>query len=152
VAKICLETRIQAPRELVFDLARDVVLHIEGSEATREQAIAGVTSGLLEKGDTVTWRAKHFGIWQELTVAITEFEAPRMFTDEMVKGAFKSIRHVHRFEETDEGTLMIDEFEFTSPLGPLGRLGDLLFLTGYMTRFLRERCEFLKSEAERRSL
>ena len=43
---------------------------------------------------------------------------------------------------------MLDTFDYTSPLGPLGRLADILFLRQYMSRLLRRRNAYLKSEAE----
>src|ERR1700744_4744274 len=95
--KIELTTRINAPIDKVFDLARSIDLHMESTKQTGEQAIAGKTSGLIELGESVTWRAKHFGIWQSLTSKITEFDQPNFFVDEMVKGAFKSFRHQHHF-------------------------------------------------------
>ncbi|MDN3451324.1 hypothetical protein QMA09_14075 [Planococcus sp. APC 3906] len=41
----------------VFDLARDVDIHMETASRTKEKAIAGVLSGRMEKGDEVTWEA-----------------------------------------------------------------------------------------------
>ena len=76
-----LTTRINAPIEKVFDLARSIDLHMESTKHTGEQAIAGLVSGLIELGETVTWRAKHFGVWQILTSKITEFEQPYSFVD-----------------------------------------------------------------------
>ena len=67
----------------------------------------------------------------------------------MVRGAFASFVHVHEFRDDGEGgTLMIDDVEYRSPLGPLGILADKLFLARYLTRFLRERAEYLRSAAE----
>jgi ligand-binding SRPBCC domain-containing protein len=148
VARILLTTIIHAPPEQVFDLMRDVDLHQEGSSSTGERAIAGVTSGLIGMGESVTWRARHFGVWQELTVVVTEFDRPWLFADEMVRGAFKRMRHVHRFEAIPEGTRMTDELEFDAPLGLLGRLAERLILTRYMRRFLEDRTAFLKAQAE----
>lgn len=37
-------------------------------------AMTGVTSGLIGLGEHVTWRAKHFGFWHELTSEITAME------------------------------------------------------------------------------
>jgi len=51
---LSLETLINAPRERVFDLARDVDRHTE-TMGHSEEAVAGTTSGYLEEGDTVTW-------------------------------------------------------------------------------------------------
>lgn len=148
MARIRLTTIIHAAPERVFDLMRDVNVHQEGSSATGERAVAGVTSGLIGMGESVTWRARHFGVWQELTVAVTEFDRPWLFADEMVRGAFKRMRHVHRFEATSEGTRMTDEFDFEAPLGLLGRLAEVLFLTRYMRRFLEARAAFIKAKAE----
>jgi ligand-binding SRPBCC domain-containing protein len=91
--KIILEININAPREIVFDLARSIDFHKESTKHTKEDAIAGKTSGLLELNESVTWRAKHFGIWLELESKITEFDSPNHFVDEMVKGNFKSFKH-----------------------------------------------------------
>src|ERR1700749_3160201 len=95
--KIELTTTIHAPVEKVFDLSRSIDLHMESTKQTGEKAIAGRTSGLIGLDETVTWRAKHFGIWQTLTAKITQFDYPNSFTDEMVAGAFKSLRHEHLF-------------------------------------------------------
>lgn len=102
---IVVETRINAPIELCFDLARDVEMHLKTAAATGERAVAGRTSGLLELGDVVTFEGVHFGIRQRLTAKIVELDRPRRFVDEMVSGAFASMRHVHEF--TVEGTSVL---------------------------------------------
>jgi len=84
-----LITKIHAPIEICFDLARSIELHKRSTAETGEEAVAGVTSGLIGAGETVTWRAKHFGIWQHLTSVISEFEYPVYFRDEMVRGIFQ---------------------------------------------------------------
>jgi len=145
---IRIDTWIDAPRELCFDLARDVDAHAASTSHTNERAVAGVTSGLLELGDEVTWQARHFGIEQRLTAKITRFDRPRMFEDRMVKGAFAAFAHVHEFEDERGGTLMIDRFDYTSPLAALGRLADKLFLERYMRGFLLRRAGYLKQAAE----
>jgi len=145
---IVLRTRVAAPPARCFDLARDVELHQRSTAASRERAVAGVTAGLLGAGDEVTWEATHFGIRQRLTSRITEFDPPNRFVDEMVRGAFARFRHEHQFLSVPEGTDMVDVFDYTSPLGPLGRLADGLFLRRYMTTLLRERNAYLKRAAE----
>lgn len=146
--KIELITSIHAPIEKVFDLSRSIDLHMESTKQTGEQAIAGKTSGLIGLGETVTWRAKHFGIWQTLSSKITEFDRPNLFVDEMVSGAFKSIRHDHHFTAWGDQTIMKDIFEFESPLGILGRIFNKLTLTRYMTKLLKERNRVIKKVAE----
>ena len=94
---IHLTTKIYAPLPLVFDLARNIDFHQESASETQEKAIAGRTSGLMELGETVTWQAMHFGIKQRLTTQLTAMNAPHSFRDEMIYGAFKSIKHEHFF-------------------------------------------------------
>ncbi len=145
---IVLRTRVAAPPSRCFDLARDIDLHQRSTAASRERAVAGVTSGLLGRGDEVTWEATHFGVRQRLTSRITEFDPPNRFVDQMVRGAFARFRHEHQFLSIPDGTDMVDIFDYTSPLGPLGRLADGLFLRRYMTRLLRARNAYLKRVAE----
>ncbi|TDT47196.1 hypothetical protein CLV90_1269 [Maribacter spongiicola] len=146
--KIELKTEINAKKEIVFDLSRSIDLHKISTEHTDEEAIAGVTSGLIGLNEWVTWRAKHFGIYQVLTSKITEFDYPNFFSDEMLKGAFKSFRHEHHFENTVDGTLMVDYFDYQSPLGFLGKIADSFFLKKYMTDLLEKRNSTIKEFAE----
>jgi len=143
-----LSTHINATIERCFDLARSIDLHIISTRQTDEQAIAGRTTGLIELGETVTWRAKHLGVWQTLTSKITEFDYPNSFTDEMVKGAFKSFRHEHLFFAINGQTVMKDIFIFETPYGWLGRLVNYLFLGAYMERLLVKRNQVIKEAAE----
>jgi len=145
---IVLRTRVAASPARCFDLARDVELHQRSTAASRERAVAGMTAGLLGAGDEVTWEATHFGVRQRLTSRITEFDPPNRFVDEMVRGAFTRFRHEHQFISVPDGTDMVDIFDYTAPLGPLGRLADGLFLRRYMTALLRERNAYLKRAAE----
>jgi ligand-binding SRPBCC domain-containing protein len=148
MTQIELSTHINAPIERCFDLARSIDLHIESTKQTGEKAIAGRTTGLIELGETVTWRARHFGVWQNLTSKITEFEYPNHFTDVMVEGAFKSFRHEHLFYAMHNQTLMKDIFIFESPYGWLGELANFLFLGWYMQRLLKKRNRVIKAAAE----
>lgn len=143
-----LKTKIAAPMERVFDLARSIDADMASTEGSNEKAVAGRTSGLIEDGETVTWEAKHFGIKQRLAVRITSYDRPHVFGDEMITGAFAAMHHTHRFTPSGEGTLMKDEFHFTAPFGFLGRIAEGLFLTGYMRRFLVKRAAKLKAMAE----
>ncbi len=143
-----IQTEINAPIERCFDLSRSIDLHQISTKHTKEEAIDGVTSGLIKLNESVTWRAKHFGISQTLTSKISEFDSPNYFVDEMVKGAFKSFRHEHRFVYEDGVTRMIDRFDYESPFGPLGRLFDFIILKSYMTKLLDKRNQIIKEFAE----
>lgn len=122
---------------------------METTSKTKERAIAGVTSGLMEQGDTVTWEATHLRVRQQLTAKIIEMNKPYQFTDVMVKGAFHSFTHTHEFIERGSGTIMRDTFSYKSPLGILGVLADKLFLEKYMRNFIKNRAKELKRIAEK---
>lgn len=148
MSKIYLETRIDAGICKVFDLARDIGLHQKSTFRTGEKASAVRMSGLIEKGETVTWKAKHLDVVQTLTTQIISMERPHHFTDVMLKGAFRSMKHQHLFRQEGQQTVMTDVFEFESPLGIIGKVFNTFFLENYMKRFLLERNKFLKSTAE----
>jgi ligand-binding SRPBCC domain-containing protein len=144
-------TVIRAPIERCFDLARSVEVHLAGNVHSGETAVAaaGVTSGLVGVAQPVTWRAKHFGVWQTLTSEITIMERPRYFHDTMIQGAFRSMKHDHFFRSLAGGeTEMRNVFCFAAPLPVLGRLAEVAFLGRYMETLLRERNTVLKNIAE----
>jgi ligand-binding SRPBCC domain-containing protein len=148
---IRLETSIDASPERCFDLSLSVDVHHRSVAHTHERPIAGVTTGVMKLGDTVTWEAVHFGIKQHLTSKITAYERPYRFTDEMIQGAFQEMTHIHEFVPQSRGTLMIDLFTFCAPLGVLGRLAETLILTHYMKGLLLTRNRYLKQVAEART-
>ncbi|MFD1738652.1 cell division protein [Bacillus salitolerans] len=139
---------INAPIDLCFNLARNVDIHTKTTEKTREKAVSGVTEGLLEVGDIVTWEATHFGIRQRLTAKVTFMVKPYKFIDVMLKGAFDSFTHTHEFKEVDGCTIMTDTFNYKSPLGPIGIIADKIFLERYMRKFIIDRALQLKKIAE----
>lgn len=148
MTEIYLETFINAPIRICFDLSRSIDLHKISLEHTDEKAIGGRTSGLIEKDEFVTWQAKHFGIRQNLTVKITAVDSPVYFCDEMVKGTFKSMRHEHFFEQKETETLMKDKFCYETPFWFFGQIFDAFVLKDYMKRLLETRNQTIKRIAE----
>jgi ligand-binding SRPBCC domain-containing protein len=145
---LVIETKIHAPIELCFDLARRVDAHQLTAASTQERVVAGKLTGLLELGDWLTFEAVHLGIRQRLTARIVELERPHRFVDEMVSGAFSWLRHVHEFFEERPAVLMRDTLEWRSPLGPLGVLADKLFVERHLHKFLLEKQRALAEYAE----
>jgi len=115
---------------------------------TGERAVAGVTRGLIEMGQDVTWEARHFGLRLRLTSRITAYQRPSYFQDAMVAGPFAVFVHDHHFLAEQGGTTMRDEVEFRSPLGFIGALVDRLVLGPYLRRLLTRRNALLKRVAE----
>ena len=133
-----------------FELSLSVDAHTASMGPSSERATAGVVSGRMSLGDTVTWQARHFGIPFRMTSAITAYDAPNRFVDEQTRGPFHHWRHEHVFTTTAPGqTLMIDTVDFRSPLGPLGAVADRLVLDQYMPHLLRQRNNWLQATLER---
>jgi ligand-binding SRPBCC domain-containing protein len=144
-------TTVKAPIERCFDLACSVEVHLAGNVHCGEEAVAtaGVTSGLIELGQRVTWEAKHFAVRHRLTSEITAMNRPDFFQDAMIQGPFRSMKHDHFFRALSDGaTEMTDVFVFEAPFGICGRLAEILFLGRYMRGLLRERNAVLKQIAE----
>ena len=144
-------TVVRAPIDRCFDLARSVEVHLAGNIHSGETAVAtaGVTSGLIDLGQQVTWRAKHLGFWRQLTSEITGMDRPAWFQDAMVRGIFRFMKHDHYFRALSPNeTEMRDVFCFAAPLPVLGRVAESAFLRRYMHALLRERNAAVKEIAE----
>ncbi len=148
MTKIILHTKIIAPVERCFLLSLSVDLHKGSTAQTNEKAIAGVTSGLMQLNDVVTWEAKHFGIVQHFTSKITVYQKPNYFVSEMQKGAFKRFHHQHIYKTEGSDCIMTDELDFEAPLGILGKIAMTLAVKNHIKKLLLTRNEFIKSVAE----
>ena len=145
---IVISTEIMAPIEVVFNLARSMDFHVKSLEDTCETIIDGKFSGLLEMHETVTFRGVHFGITQELTAKISQLDFPNSFTDEMISGPFKSLRHIHEFKSDISKTIMIDRLSYICPMWFIGEIVDLLFLRSYMIKIISNRANKIKMASE----
>ena len=145
---IHLTTFIAAPPDIVFDLSRNVDLHKKSMSHFKEEAVAGIRFGLMEKEETVTWKAKHFLKTRLMRVKITAMKKPHHFIDEQVQGDFKMMKHEHHFKPCDNGTIMIDLFEYEVPYGWLGKIFDKLYLSKYIIHLLHQRNKTIREYGE----
>jgi ligand-binding SRPBCC domain-containing protein len=147
---IHLTTKIKAPIQTVFDASRNIDIHQQSANKTNEIAIAGITSGLINLNETVTWRGKHLGLYLTHKSRITAMSLHDYFVDEMEEEKFKSFKHEHFFEEINGVTIMTDKLQYETPFGILGKLFDFLFLKKHLTFFLLERNKVLKAVSEKK--
>lgn len=145
---IHLTTFIAAPVARVFDLARSIEMHKQSMTKHNEEAVAGIRFGLIEKDETVTWKAKHFFKTRFLRSEITKMVKPELFIDEQVEGDFKMMKHEHHFKPCENGTIMIDLVEFEAPYGSFGKLFSKLCLTRYVKGLIEQRNKAIKEFAE----
>jgi ligand-binding SRPBCC domain-containing protein len=148
MALLIIETEINAPPEICFDLVRDISLHIQTTKENDEKAVARKTQGKIALGETVTFEEKHFGIRRRLTVKVTEFEKPRIFTDEMIEGVFESFKHKHEFLPEGNATLMRDTLSWEMPFGVFGKIVSAILLKNHLRKLVTRRNLELKRVAE----
>ncbi len=142
--RFVLETTIPAPIDAVFERSLDVDFHLDSMLHTGEEIVAGTSSGGMVLGDTVTWRAKHFGVWWRMTSEITEYEPPLLFVDEQLTGPFDHFRHEHRFTTLGaDSTTMTDVIDYAAPFGPVGVLAERLLLGRHLRALIAFRNEHL---------
>ncbi len=147
MVRIELSTAIAAPIERCFDLSRSIDLNLASTQG-HQQAIAGVTSGLIGPEEEVTWSGRHFGIVIHHTSRISAYEFPHYFQDSMLRGTFQSYCHDHYFQKCDGTTQMKDIVRFSAPYGVLGRIAESMMLERHMRRLIERRNLFIKRAAE----
>jgi ligand-binding SRPBCC domain-containing protein len=143
-----LTTEINAAIQIVFDHSRNIDIHQQSTSQSKETAVAGTTSGLINKGETVTWRGKHFGLFLQHQSIISEMKLYSYFVDEQIKGHFKTFKHQHFFEEVAGQTVMKDLMTYETPFGIFGKVFDRFFLKKHLNNFLLERNSYLKLISE----
>ena len=148
MARFVLETVIAAPPATVFAASLDPGLHVRSMARYGETMVEPPAGGAFTEGSTVTWRARHFGVAFRLRSMVFDIDPPHGFSDRQLSGPFRSFLHEHVFDAHPRGTLMRDTVTFHSPLGPLGRAVDSLFLGAYMERLIAERNGALRAEIE----
>ena len=146
---IKITTNYFAPIEKVFDTNRNIDIHQQSASKTKEVAIGGITSGLINKNETVTWKGKHFGVYLTHQSLISEMDFPTYFVDEQLKGQFKSFKHQHFFEQKENYVEVTDILEYETPFGIFGQLFDKLLLKQHLTNFIIHRNAVLKNLAEK---
>lgn len=75
----------------------------------------------MRRGALIDYTIRWMGLPMNWRTLISEYEAPRAFVDEQLKGPYTVWRHLHTFDETDRGTRIMDQVRYVLPLGPLGR-------------------------------
>lgn len=145
---IHLTTFIAAPAPVVFDLSRHITLYKESMVAHKQEAVAGTRFGLIEKGDTVTWKSHHLFKERLQRIKMVELQKPDMFIEVQLQGDLTSLRHEHHFKAIDNGMLLIDLLTFETPYGRMGRWFNTLYFTRYMESLLHRRNDTIKRFAE----
>ena len=104
-------------------------------------------SGLVCRGETVRFGVRVApGLRVPLRTRITDV-SPAGFESVLVAGPLRALRHRTTLTPTAAGTLVLDEVAWTSPLGALGRLGDVVLGRALVLRLLAARADVLLERA-----
>jgi ligand-binding SRPBCC domain-containing protein len=79
----------------------------------------------------------------------TAYDPPRSFEDRQVRGPFRSWRHRHIIEPHPDGSLLIDDIEYTPPLRFIGRIFGRIIIKRRLQRVFEYRHRVTKDYFER---
>jgi ligand-binding SRPBCC domain-containing protein len=74
----------------------------------------------MQEGTLIDYRLRLFGVPLHWRARITDWKPPAGFVDEQVRGPYHNWRHVHRFYDGNEGTVIEDTVHYRLPFEPLG--------------------------------
>ena len=105
---------------------------------------------VMRAGALIAYRLRLLGVRFGWLTRIEVFEPEERFVDVQVRGPYRRWRHVHRFEETPQGTLVRDRVEYELPLGAVGELAHRLFVRSRLRRIFAYRAGRISELLERR--
>lgn len=119
-------TLIKAPRADVFAFFQDAKNLSRITPPWLGLTIREIDEPPMRSGFRIEHTLRWMFVRLTWDVVIKDFEPPRYFADEQVKGPYKYWRHVHTFEDVEGGTLMRDRVQYELPFGILGSVSHRL--------------------------
>ena len=115
------EQILPAPRDQVFAFFSDASnLERITPPSLRFEVLSPVPIEM-EEGTRIEYRLALRGIPFRWSTLIREWDPPRAFVDEQVKGPYRKWVHRHEFEEVPDGTLCRDRVDYAAFGGEVGR-------------------------------
>jgi ligand-binding SRPBCC domain-containing protein len=90
-------------------------------------------------GALISYTIRLAGIRVRWTSMITQYEPPKRFIDEQLKGPYTFWHHTHSFREHGNGTLITDEVKYAIPFGFLGEAVRRIFVRRQLDRIFSYR-------------
>ena len=87
-------------------------------------------------------------IWVRSELVHTIYDPPHLFEDQQVVGPFRSWRHRHAVERTDEGARLVDTIDYEPPFGAIGRYFAPLVIDRRLQRLFAYRHEVTRNWCE----
>jgi len=99
----------------------------------------------MKAGALIDYTIKPFLFPMRWMTMITEYDPPFMFIDQQIKGPYSFWHHTHKFENTSEGTLIIDEVVYALPFGIIGEIANWLFVRRQLNKIFEFRFAAIKT-------
>jgi 8-oxo-dGTP diphosphatase len=135
---------IDSSARTVAGLLRDARVEAAALERAGHRVTAG--SRLLSPGDDVELRLRMVGFTIRLRMTVEAISEEGM-TVARAGGLLPELRSTARLIPTGAGTLLLDELRWTSPLGPLGRVLDVVLGRRIVLRTFAQRSQELVARA-----
>ena len=88
----------------------------------------------MKAGAIIEYSLRLYGVPLHWTTRIDTFEPETRFVDIQLQGPYKFWRHLHEFEDVEEGTRIRDAVDYEVPLGVLGTAAHVLFVRASLER------------------
>lgn len=138
---------VEAPVHTVAAALRDVGV-IRTAAAQVGHRLRAPCTELLRPGDQLRFDVRILpALRLPLRTRVTRATVHRL-ESELVGGPVSTLRHTTVLADTAAGTLVTDAIDWRSPLGPLGRVADVLRLRRLVLDALDARAEAIKTRAE----
>jgi ligand-binding SRPBCC domain-containing protein len=102
------------------------------------------TEERMHEGQVLAYRFRFLGVPMRWIARLSEIVPGVSFVDEQTSGPFAYWRHEHSLRDVAGGTQVRDHVSFRSPLGPLGRVADALFVKRSIEELFDHRCAYLQ--------
>ena len=103
---------VAAPIERVFDLSRNISIHKIAFQKNKIWPVAGITSGLIKKDETVTWKMNYLFKTRMFRIKITKMNPFENFEEKTINNNLITFRHEHFFKSAQNGTIIIDKIDY----------------------------------------
>lgn len=144
-----LQSHIDAPAEVCFDLTRNMDLLSEFLKPLSGRAVSGFTQGLIGPGDHVIFNFGFLNLFLELKSEIVEYKRPVEFCDRHTSRLFSRSVHTHIFEPAGNGTCMRENYEFEFFCRFLSQKPFILVVMALIRWQLARKMRLIKQIAER---
>ena len=88
----------------------------------------------MKTGTLIEYSLRLYGLTLRWRTLIEMFEPESRFIDTQLEGPYRYWRHVHEFEEVEQGTRMRDAVDYELPFGPLGTVARAVFVRRSLER------------------